>query len=48
MKKIITIQHTQSERHLNGMIGSLMDWDLTELGEKQAHKIEDKEMSEIC
>lgn len=39
MKKIITIQHTQSEQHLNGMIGSLKDWDLTELGVKQAHNI---------
>lgn len=48
LKKIITIQHTQSEQHLNGMIGSLKDWELTELGVKQAHNIEDKEMSEIC
>lgn len=36
MKRIITIQHTQSEHHINGMIGSWTNWNLTELGEKQA------------
>ncbi|MBQ8791905.1 MAG: histidine phosphatase family protein, partial [Ruminiclostridium sp.] len=39
MKDIITIQHTQSEQHINKMIGSLGDWNLTELGIKQAHSI---------
>ena len=39
MKKIITIQHPQSEQHLNGMIGSWADWDLTALGAEQAHAI---------
>lgn len=39
MRKIITIQHTQSEQHINKMIGSLGDWNLTELGIKQAHSI---------
>ena len=36
MKKIITIQHTQSEHHINGMVGSQRDWPLTELGLNQA------------
>jgi probable phosphoglycerate mutase len=32
MKNIITIQHTQSIQHTNGMIGSWGDWDLIGLG----------------
>ena len=32
MKQIITVQHTQSIHHTNGMVGSWTDWDLTELG----------------
>jgi len=28
MRNIITIQHTQSEQHLNKMIGSLGGWNL--------------------
>lgn len=39
MKKIITIQHTQSVHHTNGMIGSWTDWDLTDLGKEQANNI---------
>lgn len=39
MKNIITIQHTQSVQHTNGMIGSWKDWDLTELGIEQAKRI---------
>lgn len=39
MKKIYTVQHTQSEQHVNKMIGSMGAWNLTELGEKQAHLI---------
>lgn len=39
MKTIITIQHTQSVHHTNGMVGSWTDWDLSELGVEQAHKI---------
>ncbi|MBQ7983080.1 MAG: hypothetical protein IJ302_05905 [Clostridia bacterium] len=35
MKTIITIQHTESEQHRNGMIGSVSDWNLTEAGQKQ-------------
>ncbi|MBO2517487.1 MAG: histidine phosphatase family protein, partial [Clostridiales bacterium] len=39
MKTIITIQHTQSVHHLNGMVGSWTDWPLTELGMEQAERI---------
>ena len=38
-KTIITIQHTQSEHHTNGMIGAWGDWNLTEFGRKQATDI---------
>lgn len=39
MKKIITIQHTQSQHHLNGMVGSWTDWELSDLGKIQADNI---------
>lgn len=39
MKQIITIQHTQSEHHVNGMVGSWTDWHLTEHGRAQAERI---------
>lgn len=39
MKNIITIQHTQSIHHTNGMVGSWTDWDLSDLGKKQADNI---------
>ena len=39
MKQIITIQHTQSIHHTNGMVGSWTDWDLSELGVQQAEAI---------
>ena len=39
MKQIITIQHTQSVHHTNGMVGSWTDWDLSELGQRQADNI---------
>lgn len=39
MKSIITIQHTQSIHHTNGMVGSWTDWDLSEHGKIQANKI---------
>ena len=42
MKTIITIQHTQSVHHTNGMVGSWTDWELSELGEAQAEKIGEK------
>ncbi len=39
MKKIITVQHTQSIHHTNGMVGSWTDWDLSPLGIEQATRI---------
>lgn len=39
MKHIVTIQHTQSEQHCNGMVGSWADWDLTLLGVEQAKRM---------
>lgn len=42
MKTIVTIQHTQSIHHTNGMVGSWTDWDLSEIGKKQAKCIGDK------
>jgi hypothetical protein len=39
MKNIITIQHTQSIHHTNGMIGSWTDWELTDFGKGQAENI---------
>lgn len=47
MKNIITIQHTQSIHHTNGMVGSWTDWDLTELGVEQARRIGEKLSEEI-
>ncbi|WP_373116075.1 histidine phosphatase family protein [Holdemania massiliensis] len=39
MKIIYTLQHPQSQHHLNGMVGSWTDWDLSELGVQQAQRI---------
>lgn len=47
MRTIITIQHTQSVQHLNKMIGSWSDWDLTALGIDQANNIGKRLSSEI-
>ena len=47
MKNIITIQHTQSVQHTNGMIGSWADWDLTELGVEQAKRIGERLSAEL-
>lgn len=47
MKNIITIQHTQSVHHTNGMIGSWTDWELSELGKEQAHRIGERLAKEI-
>ena len=38
-KIIYTVQHTQSEHHVNGYVGAWGNWNLTELGKEQAHKI---------
>jgi len=47
MKHIITIQHTQSVHHTNGMVGSWTDWELTELGKTQADGIGKKLSEEL-
>ena len=47
MKTIITIQHTQSVHHTNGMVGSWTDWELTELGVNQAKRIGEKLKTEL-
>ena len=39
MKNIIVIQHTQAVHHTNGMIGSLTEWELADLGKAQAECI---------
>lgn len=39
MKNVITIQHTQSIHHTNGMVGSWTDWDLLEVGVQEADNI---------
>lgn len=48
MKTIITIQHTQSVHHTNGMVGSWTDWELSELGVKQAKNIGQKLKDELA
>ena len=48
MKHIITVQHTQSVHHINGMVGSWTDWDLTELGKDQADHIGKKLADELA
>lgn len=35
-KTIFTVQHTESQHHVNGMIGAWGDWELTERGKEQA------------
>lgn len=47
MKTIITIQHTQSIHHTNGMVGSWTDWDLSDLGKQQAENIGKKLCEEL-
>ena len=48
MKQIITVQHTQSVHHTNGMVGSWTDWELTELGKTQADQIGKKLKEELA
>ena len=38
-KIIYTVQHTQSEHHVNGYVGAWGNWNLTNLGKEQAGKI---------
>lgn len=47
MKNIITIQHTQSIHHTNGMVGSWTDWELSALGVQQANRIGEKLKTEL-
>jgi len=47
MKNIITIQHTQSVHHTNGMHGGQGDWNLSELGVEQAKRIGEKLSKEL-
>lgn len=47
MKRIITIQHCQSEQHINGMMGGWNDWELTELGFEQARRIGERLGAEL-
>jgi len=47
VKNIITIQHTQSVHHANGMIGSWTDWDLSDLGKQHANRIGERLSVEI-
>ena len=48
MKSIITVQHTQSVHHTNGMVGSWTDWELTETGKRQAERIGRKLKAELA
>lgn len=38
-KTIMMVQHTESQHHINGMIGAWGDWELTERGKKQAYEV---------
>ncbi len=38
-KIIVTVQHTESEHHINGHIGAWGEWDLTEKGRQQAFEV---------
>jgi hypothetical protein len=47
VSSILTIQHTESIHHTNGMIGSWTDWDLSEHGIEQAKRIGERLSPEI-
>lgn len=47
MKTIITIQHTQSVHHTNGMVGSWTDWALSDVGIQQANRIGERLKAEL-
>ena len=47
MKSIITIQHTQSVHHTNGMVGSWTDWELSALGVQLANRIGENLKTEL-
>jgi probable phosphoglycerate mutase len=47
-KTIITVQHTESEHHLNGHAGAWGNWQLTENGRNQAFEIGKWLLDEGC
>lgn len=47
-KIIFTVQHTQSQHHVNGMIGAWGDWELTQLGKDQAYEVGKGLLREGC
>ena len=47
MKRIITIQHCQSQQHVNGMMGGWNDWELTDLGREQARRLGERLGAEL-
>lgn len=47
-KEIILVQHTESQHHVNGMIGAWADWELTEHGRNQACEIGKWLLNEGC
>lgn len=47
-KIIVTVQHTESEHHVNGRIGAGYDWELTERGRAQAREIGKRLKCEDC
>ncbi len=47
-KTIITVQHTESEHHLNGHAGAWGNWSLTENGRQQAFEIGKWLLNEKC
>ena len=47
MKRIVAIQHPQSQHHVHGMVGSWTEWPWTELGLAQAEAIGQKLAAEL-
>lgn len=47
MRKIILIQHCQSEHHINNLTGGWTNTPLTDLGQKQANLLGAKLKNEI-
>ena len=42
------VQHTESEHHVNGMIGAWGDWELTERGREEAFEVGKWLLKEGC
>lgn len=47
-KTILMVQHTESQHHVNGMIGAWGDWELTQRGKRQAYEIGKRLLQEGC